>query len=69
MTHFWEGFWLILGRGLRSFSLAGPKMGSFLGPNFGAKNGLKNGEVLRNVVLGSERVKMAQKQHIGNFQI
>ena len=26
-------------------------------------------EVLRNVVLGTEEAKMAQKQHIGNFQI
>ena len=29
----------------------------------------KNDEVLRNVVFGSRPTKMAQKQHIGNFQI
>ena len=30
---------------------------------------IKNGEILRNVVFGGEAVKMAKKQHIGNFQI
>ena len=54
-----EPFWLIFRQGV------GP------GPCliFEAIFGLKNRKVLRNVVFGIWAAKMAQKQHIGNFQI
>ena len=45
------------------------KMSQFMDHFFWAKNGSKNGDMLRNVVFEEAGAKMTQKQHIGNFQI